>query len=93
LTNADYPGVPADRFEQWKALELKSVTIFLWATWGLLLIGTPITLVFATRFPGGALGIQALYLVLFLILLLFSAIPGTQAARLRKELGIRWPRK
>jgi len=90
---SDFPGVPPDRFHEWKTLELKSIDIFLWATWGLLIIGTPLLFVFAAAFPGGALGLQGLYIVVFLVLLVLSAIPGSKARKLKKELGIRWPKK
>jgi hypothetical protein len=91
LTTSDFPQVPPDVFTKWQGLERESIVIFLWASWGLLLIGTPIAFVFAAAFPGGALGFQGLYLLVFLILLIFSSIPGTKAAKLKKEHNIKWP--
>jgi hypothetical protein len=92
LTAEQFPGVSADVFKQWQTFEIQSVNMFLWATWGLLLIGTPIMFALATSFPGGAMGLQLLYLVIFLVLLAFSAIPGSKAAKLKKQHGIKWPK-
>jgi hypothetical protein len=93
LTVLDFPGVPADRFEEWKALELKSIDLFLWATWGLLIVSIPVALLVGAAFPGGAMGLQVLFLVLFLLLLAVSAAFGSKGAKLKKALGIKWPRK
>jgi len=39
LEAGDFPGVPGDRFEQWRRVELRSIEISLWVTSGLLLVG------------------------------------------------------
>ena len=92
LTAEQFPSVPPEAFAEWQALELKSMSLFLWATWGLLLIGTPILYVFAQSYPDGALGFQVVYLLLFLILLAFSSVPGSKAASLKKLHHIPWPK-
>ncbi|MBN1474493.1 MAG: hypothetical protein JW914_07760 [Syntrophaceae bacterium] len=93
LTSSQFPGVPAEKFAEWQALELKSINIFLWATWGLLIISIPVGLLAGATFPGGALGLQGLFFVLFFVLLVFSAVSGSKAAKLKKQLGINWPKK
>lgn len=92
LTVSKFPGVSAQVFAEWQALELQSMNIFLWATWGLLLIGTPVMFVWAASFPAGAMGLEIFYFPLFLVLLASSAIPGSKAAKLKKQHGIKWPK-
>jgi hypothetical protein len=90
LTVSQFPGVSSEVFAEWQALELDSINLFLWATWGLLLISIPVAL-FAPGFPGGAMGLQILFFVLFVVLLFVSAIHGSKAAKLKKQHGIKWP--
>lgn len=89
LMASQFPQVPPEIFAEWQALELKSIKIFLWATWGLLLIGTPIAMALITT-PESAMFVQALYFVLFIVLLVFSAIPGSKASKLKKQYGLKW---
>jgi len=93
LTVSQFPGVPADVFAKWKALELKSINIFLWAAWGLFLIYILLGSALALVFPEGwMLVLAGCYWVLLIVLLTLSAIPGTKAAKLKKQHGIRWPK-
>jgi len=101
LSAAEFPDIPADRFLEWKRLELMSINVFLWSTWGLLLLGCLLSIVIglALGFSGaevarqGGLVFQGAYLGLFLVGLLVSAIYGSKAQKLRKSSGIQWPRK
>ena len=91
LTPEQYPSMPPEKFHEWRELELQSINMFLWATWGLLLISIPVALLFGEAFPGGAMGLQIVFFALFIILLVMSAIPGTKAAKLKKQFGVKWP--
>ena len=93
LAATNFPAVPPDRFEEWRHLELASIDIFLWATWGLAIIGTIFGFVLAAVIPESAGVFTAGYIVLFLAGLTVSAIKGSKAAGLKKSLGINWPRK
>jgi len=86
---SNYPDVPADRFEEWKALELKSIDIFLWATWGLLIISIPLFILVLVSVPGAVIGVQYILFFMFLILLLISAFRGSKAAAIKKQYGIK----
>jgi hypothetical protein len=72
-------------------LELQSINLFLWATWGLLLVSIPVGLLIGAAFPGGIIGFQILFFILFVVLLIMSAVPGSKATKLKKELNISWP--
>ncbi len=83
-----FPDVPVEKFEKWKRLELKSINNFLWATWGLLIVST-----FAmVAFPGSATELQLFFFALFLFFLIFSAVSGSRAAKIKKQCGIKWPK-
>ena len=86
---SQFPDVPADKFEEWKALKLKSIDIFLWATCGLLIISITIGLLAAAVFPGGTMVLQSLFLVPFLPFLVFAEISESKAAKLKKQFGTR----
>ena len=92
LAVSDYPDVTSEQFGEWRELELKSIDMFLWATWGLLLLGTPVVVAVVFAVPESAVLVQVAYLVIFLIMLGFSAIAGSKAASLKKQLGITWPK-
>lgn len=96
---ASFPNVDPARFEEWRKLELKSIDIFLWSTWGTfalsLLLGFGLGLILgATGQAAGAqshplvIGLEVVMTVLFFGGLVFAAIAGSQATKLRKELGI-----
>jgi hypothetical protein len=91
LSAAQFPGVPPKEFYRWRTLEIKSIDIFLWATWGTfglgLLIG--VASIAITGFSGFGVGVgQLILLGIFLLGLLLSAAAGSEAARLKKKLGI-----
>lgn len=91
LTAAQFPGVSQEVFAEWQALELKSINRFLWATWGLLLIKILVGFMPTPTFPGGEVGVQVFFFGLFVGLLVFSAISGSKAAKLKEQNGIKWP--
>ena len=93
LAVTEFPGVPSDRFEKWRQLELGSIDIFLWATWGLAIIGTIVGFMLAAASPESAGVVTVGYFVIFLAGLTVSAIKGSKAAKLKKSLGINWPPK
>ena len=91
LGNSAFPDVPADKFEEWKRLELQSINYFLWASWGVFLLSIIATMLLGSTSPGGALGLQIVFLVVFLLLLVIAAVFGSKAAKLKKQFGIKWP--
>jgi len=93
LTGAEFPGVPSSGFEEWRKLELASIDIFLWATWGLAVIGTIVAFALASMLAQSGEAVIVCYCLIFLSGLILSAIKGSKAAKLRKSLGIQWPLK
>ena len=94
----NYPGTDPVRFGEWRRLELKSIDVFLWATWGTFALSLVLTFgaVAISAAMGGTPGtgspvvlvLAGIMTVLFFGGLIVSAIAGSQAAKLRKELGI-----
>ena len=89
LEAAIFPDVPMEKFNEWKMLEMKSIDRFLWASWGLFVIG------FVVMVIGGKneVVMQAFNIIMvlaFFVLLVMAAIPGTKAAKLKKQLGIKY---
>jgi hypothetical protein len=91
LTASQFPGVSAEAFAEWQTQEMKSINMFLWASWGFFVVSIPAQLLLVAAFPDGAIGIQVLFFALFLIMLVMAAIPGSKAAKLKKQCGIKWP--
>lgn len=96
-----FPKVDPFVFEQWRGLEIKSIDIFLWATWGTFFLslawGFGLGLVVAAIAPSSDAGemlgrlmtpLIGLMVLLFFGGLVWSAIVGSQAAKLRKQHGI-----
>lgn len=98
LAAADF-GLQYGGFDEWQRLELRSIDIFLMATWGLILLSCPLgfligAIIVASGVEAdGSEGLiaQGVYLALFLIGLFVSAAYGSKAAQHREALGI--PRK
>lgn len=86
LTAADLPTIPPETLEQWKQLELKSIDWFLWATWGVSVLGTLFGLLISAALPGSGVAVFIITLTLFLAGLIVSATYGSQASRLKKEM-------
>jgi hypothetical protein len=100
LAAADFPNVAAERFEEWRRMELRSIDVLLWVAGVLLVLGLVgsgiINMVEAAGrgpTPGLVIGVGALFgvnLLTFFGGLTVSAVHGSRAARLRKSLGINW---
>lgn len=86
LTAEDMPGVQPETLERWKSLELKSIDWFLYASWGVSILGTIFGLVIGLSLPASGGFVFVTILVLFLAGLTVSAIYGSQSAKLKKEL-------
>jgi len=100
LTAADYPDVEEAQFLEWKAVELRAISIFLWATWGAFVIklGIQIILIAAAQSGSGlsteaTIGIMIAIIIAWLIGLTIAAVHGSKAKKLRTAAGIRWPKK
>jgi hypothetical protein len=93
---ADYPGVPPHRFWEWQRCELRSIDIFLLATWGqgavflvlnLLLLGYAQSSGDAATVQALGSGMMVLQGILFLAGLIASATYGSRAAKLQSEFA------
>ncbi len=95
LVPQDYPEVDPARFEEWRGLELRSIDIFLWATWGLFVISVVVGVLLGVSGAGGGarMTFGGAVMLLFLGGLVMSAIAGSKAAKLRKELDIEFPKR
>jgi hypothetical protein len=95
LTTEQLPAMPQEAFVEWKALELKSIDFFLWATWGVLLISVPIRLMMAVTFPDAedaAMGVKILSGIVAVFLLLSKMAPAARKASvLKARFGVKWP--
>lgn len=95
LTATDFPEVPVERFNEWKQLELNSIDIFLWASWGLALIGLIVRLIMLTGPDSENTGNSSIiiYALVFWGGLIASAVIGSKAKKLKQSLGIVWPKQ
>jgi hypothetical protein len=93
LTVSDYPGVDEAKFVEWHRQQLRAVNIFLWATWGALLVKVTLLVVLSgSHFSlGTALTGNILILVAWVTGLLVARGAGSEAKRLRNAAGISWP--
>ena len=95
LTAEQFPGVPPDKFAEWQMLELKSISWNLWTCWGLLLIATPLY-IFLASFPHKHTlhdVVTLLYPGLVFVWSIFVVRSQVKASKLKKQLGIKWPKK
>ncbi len=91
-----YPSVEKIEFDEWKSMEMASINICLWATWGVFLITIAVAFLLTDMLDlhfsqGGAEVFQLASFVAFIILLVKSSITGSKAAKMRKRLGIKFP--
>ena len=92
----DFPGVDPLRFRTWNDADYRSAVAFVIATWGALAVQVAIllggTVLAAAAGPGARDGIQGVALLLsiiaFVVPLVWAAVLGSKATRLRKEAGI-----
>ena len=92
LSSSQFPNVPMEAFDDWKRHEMKSLNLFLWAGWGLLLLSIPAELVVTLVWPSGLLALGIVLGVMFLTVLVSSAISGTEAAKINKRFGFKTPK-
>jgi hypothetical protein len=100
MSPEEYPQVPRTAFEEWQQNELRSIDVFLAATWGTMVVGFLAGLIVGVvlgdqRGPAGASVIALLFfgqLALFLFGLITSAIYGSRGAKLRKDYNIQLPK-
>ncbi len=81
----DFPRVSKAALREWKRLELISIYLFLGATWGTLILGILLAVVLGPNFQIAVFGVNGLSLALMMILLIPSAIFGSDAAKIRKR--------
>jgi hypothetical protein len=103
LVADDFPNVAPDQFRQWQSLELRSIDVFLRVAAVLFVIGTMGSILLSMASPAdSAAGIGLIitsmvligaHILVFFIGLTVSAVHGSKAARLRKSLGIVWPKR
>jgi len=98
LTPEDFPDVPAEEFDRWRNLELKSINIFALSIAATIVLSLVAGVVLALPHRGSGSDDMSLFvmfgtLACFLLCLLIAAIPGTKAQKLKKSLGITWPKK
>jgi hypothetical protein len=93
LTPSDLAGIPIEKFDEWKKTELKSIYFYLLATWGVLIVSKVATRLITPHFPSGAFAINSSIEIAFVVLLIVSAVFGSKAKKLKKSLGILWPKK
>lgn len=98
LSVEDYPDVPPEKFEKWKRLEIKSIDWLLAATLGVGLVGICGDAI--CEFMGRSERTMTVTTIMVLTLpafflfgVIYSGVHGSDAAKLRKRWGIKWPRK
>ena len=91
LTPAQYPAVPEPVFHEWKTLEMQSINMFLWATWGMFLVSIPVTLIALAAFPSAKAVINIAIFVMVLAALVFAERYGRKVSKFKKQHGIQWP--
>lgn len=90
-TPEQYPSMPPEKFHEWRKLELKSINLVLWATWGML-IGLPVAFALVENVGNDVGGILLIVcFMLFIILLVMASIRRSKAAKLKKQFGVKWP--
>jgi MFS family permease len=86
LSPENFPHVPAEAITKYRNLELTSIYIFLATTWGLgffLVVLLGLTFFFGIREDISDKGIPV-FIIIFVVGLIFSAICGTLAGRVKK---------
>lgn len=93
LSSEAHPGVDAAIFQQWKTAELKGIMVFIVTTWTAFAVQTTCLLAsitgnmdFETYAP-----IAGIVFVCWLLGLTVSAVQGSKAKKIRKQIGIKWP--
>lgn len=83
-----FPGVPTDRFNQWRRLELTSIDIFVWSAF-IVAAAEFILSMGGSRLIENVWGVATIaFVICLLVALPVSAVYGTRATALRRKLGI-----
>ncbi len=91
LTPSQFPHVPSEVLTEWRTLEIKSIDLFLWGTWGLIPISLAIRILVGPDPKENILTSAMIFSILWLLgFLIWSSIPGTKALNLKKQYGIDW---
>ena len=90
LTPEQFPEVPPDKFTEWRTYELESTKRYLWSSWGFFLIGTPTYVALIYTYPRAETAFWLIYNTIFIVMLVFTGISGSKAAKLKKQLKIDW---
>ncbi len=90
LKGENFPNIKSDKFDAWKRLELKAINAFLIATWGAFFIKILLS-IFLQKLGLDVYIIIIFVTILWLLGLIYPAILGSKAKKLKKELGIKWP--
>lgn len=92
VQNEKYPSASLEEFSSWQSMALKNNRMFLWGTWGLFVMLTPIAYNFIASLPlyGGLLteGIFSVSCVVLTILIIKSVLDERKNAKLGNDLGI-----
>lgn len=92
LSPGAFPAIDPADFETWKKLELRSIDLFLLATWGVAILSFFVGLLL--RGATDDIQMAAIVVVIALTLggVVASAIVGSRAARFKKVHSIPWPK-
>ena len=95
LSELDFPDVDPVQFAQWRQAQLKATDALLWASWGCFFITLLIIFVASGMHltSDGAIGLQILILLGFLVGVVISAVQSNKATKLKVAAGITWPPK
>lgn len=103
LTKNDFPHVDPREFARWHQLHLWYTDLCIWTTWGSTIVaGGMIALLFWSAATSGidgqyGYGIALVFVIVgYVIVLMFglliTEVYQVRARRLKKKLGIKWPR-
>lgn len=91
LKPEQFPLLPSGVFLQWKNLEVRSIYLFFGATWGsniVIFIGNALGTANSDSGISGLFGLAGI--VMFVVLLIVSAIIGSQSAKIKKQYRDQW---
>lgn len=92
VTPNDFPNVAEEAVWDWRRLEIASIDVFLAATWGVGILGFGLGLFLPRNAGNLGVAVHVSLVVLFLVGVVISAAIGSQAATIKRNNGIQWPR-
>jgi hypothetical protein len=95
LTSSQYPLIDKDEFQNWKETEIKGMKTFLFITWPFIFIDVTSEILTLTgnMMKKTSFQIIGVTFVLWVIVFFITSRFSRKAKQLRKELGIKQPRK